>query len=414
MTPGDTKIVYVSREIERTLGIEPNPAYLVVSNKTTFGESIKKSYPDFVTLIESPKKELLGTTDLLQRPETSQIVAANSPAAIIVFKNTLRVESAAKSLNCKLLNPNSALSERVENKLSQVRWLGPLATKYLPPHVLKVARYITWKNSEPFIIQWGHGHTGDGTMLIRNPDELRALQEKFPDRMARLTTYISGPSFTVNVVVHADRILIGNPSYQITGLQPFTDGAFNTVGNDWELAGKFLSEDDRRYLSAMAEEIGLKLQTEGWRGFFGIDVVRDDVRGRLYLIEVNARQPASAVFESSLQEDRRAQGLKGITVFEAHLRALQGLPIDQDLIEIETGAQIIQRVTHNVQSMFDDVGDSLMKMGYKVIAYQNTDHNADLLRIQSAKGIMESHGSFNATGREIADVIKSSHFKIEV
>jgi predicted ATP-grasp superfamily ATP-dependent carboligase len=371
----------------------------------------------------------LGTTDLLAHKDTQALISKlkdrsvstdpqisnlQSPISLLVFKNTIRVETSANLLNCKLLNPPATLSERVENKLSQIRWLGSLATKYLPPHAVKVTKLITWKGENPFIIQWNHGHTGDGTMLIKTFDDLRAVQEKFPERLARLSGFVSGPSFTVNVVVTPNRILMGNVSYQITGMQPFTDGAFSTVGNDWSIVKKLLNADDIKSIEEMAKEIGTKLQADGWRGLFGIDLIKHEKSGRLFLIEVNARQPASSTFESALQEKARAKGARGLTTFEAHIRAVTGLPIDQDIIQIDGGAQVVQRVTKHIQDIFNDVSSLLQKQGYIVVAYQNTGYNADLLRIQSDQGIMEDHASFNAKGHEIAEAIKSSHFNLAV
>ncbi len=411
-------IVYVTREIERALGVTPNPNYLIVSNKTPYGENIKKQYPDFITLIENPENSLLGTTDLLNHNITKQLISdieiSNSCLPnILVFKNTIRVESAALSNKWQLLNPKSYLSERVENKLSQIRWLGDIGKKYLPPHTTKIAKLITWKN-EPFIIQWAHGHTGDGTILIKNHEELSALQEKFPERMARLTAYIKGSSFTVNVVVSKERILMGNISYQITGMTPFTDNEFSTIGNDWSVAQKILTSSDIQSIQNIVHEIGTKLQLEGWRGLFGVDIIRDDINKRIFLIEVNARQPASSTFESFLEEEMRKKGARGLTTFETHIRALLELPINENIIEIKDGAQIVQRVTKNIQGLFDDIDLSLEKSGYHAIYYQNTIPNSDLLRVQSIDGIMEDHNLFNTKGKEITETIRSSRVNIQV
>lgn len=411
MASDDRKIIYVTREIERALGMAPDDSYSIVSNKTPYGETIQKKYPAAVTLIADPGGALLGTTELLNHPDVAKLLTPSSK--LMVFKNTVRVETAAKARNCELLNSPAALSERVENKLSQLRWLGAIGTRLLPPHAAKVAKYIVWRN-DPFVIQWAHGHTGDGTILIRTADDLRAIQEKFPERMARLTSYIEGPSFTVNAVVTPTRVIVGNASYQITGLSPFTDNSFATVGNDWGAARQMLSPDETAAIRGMAEEIGKKLQADGWKGLFGIDLIRDASRNRLYLIEINARQPASATFESELQEEARSKGARGLTTFEAHVRALQGQPIDQDLIEITDGAQIVQRVTKQVQSLFDDAAARLEKAGYGVVAYQNTTPNADLLRIHSPASIMEGHGILNVQGRKIVEMIKSAGFNIQV
>lgn len=412
MIPQDKKVVYVTRDIERALGMAPKDNYTIVSNVTPYGSRIKEQYPENIILIPCSGTDLKGTTDLLSHPDTAQVITPGT--SLLVFKNTLRVEAATKTHGSELLNPPAALSERIENKLSQVRWLGPIGTKYLPPHASKLSKLITWKNSNPIVIQWAHGHTGDGTILVKNPDELRALQDKFPLRMARVSAYIQGPSYTVNAIVSKDRILMGNISYQITGLSPFTDNTFSTVGNDWGLAKKTLSTEDIRAIQTMVEEIGERMRADGWKGLFGVDIIKDQSRGTIYLIEINARQPASTTFESNLQEIARKGGSRGLTTFEAHIRSLLGLPIDEDVIRIEDGAQVIQRVTKNVQSFFDDVVKLLEKQGLDVVSYQNSAYNSDLLRIQSNKSIMDSHGTLNDTGRAIVESIKNSHFNIQI
>lgn len=140
----------------------------------------------------------------------------------------------------------------------------------------------------------------------------------------------------------------------------------------------------------------------------------DEKSRRIFLIEINARQPASATYESFLEEKEREKGVKGITTFEAHLRALQDLPIDQDIIAINDGAQIIQRYTKSIQGIFDDIVSKLEKKGYTVIAYQDSLPNSDLLRVQSRTSLIENHNVLNDNGLAIAETIKAGKLNLEV
>ena len=400
-------IAYVTREIERALGIVPSERYLIITNHTPYGESIQQQYPDFVTLVDSPAAPaasvgaLLGTGDLLAHPATAEIIARTG-ASVLVFKNTARIEPIVRGHGWKLLNPPAAVSEKIENKLSQVAWLGELAS-YLPPHRLQTAKDIQWRGV-PFVTQWAHGHTGGGTMLVDSEATLRAIQAKFPERRTRVTDYIQGPSFTVNVAVSPDMIAPGNVSYQITGLPPFTDSPFATVGNDWGAARSMLSAGELRTIRETITKLGAKMAKGSWRGLFGIDLIRDARTGRLYLIEINARQPASSTFESSLQMSARAAGATGMTIFEAHIAALLGEPL-QPIITIKDGAQIVQRVTSAVKSAPASAAEPLAAAGYETVSYTNTEPNADLLRIQSAHAIMAGHNEFNRHGKEIVRII---------
>lgn len=400
-------IVYISREIERALGKAPAADYRIVTNRTSYSEAIRKRYPEFVTLIEGDaKSELFDTVKLLEHTETKKLIEGLSPSpALIVFKNTNLIEEAVKKNGWELINPKASLAEEVENKMTQVSWLGDLGKTYLPEHIVTTTKELEWQK-QPRVIQWAHGHTGGGTILVNSKDELKVQQDKFPDRMVRSTEYIQGPSFTVSAVVAGENILMGNVSYQITGIPPFTDNLLTTIGNDWSVAHDLISPAEHEYIESMVSAIGKKLAASGWRGLFGIDMIYDQSRNRMYLIEINARQPASVPLESAFQEANRQQGLPGLTIFEAHVKALEGETLNEPLIPINDGAQIVQRVTTALEHASPLAAEALEEAGYTVISYENTEPNADLMRIQSAKGIIERHGRLNKRGKQIEELLE--------
>ncbi|MDE2038221.1 MAG: ATP-grasp domain-containing protein [Patescibacteria group bacterium] len=407
MKPSSGTIVYVSREIERALGMEPCEGYRIVSNRSPYGETVKERFPGFVALVDAPDGAALGTAELIRHPETEKLVGelerSGTQPSILVFKNTARIEPLIREKGWRLLNPPAAASERIENKVSQVQWLGELERR-LPPHRLQFMKSVEWRG-EPFIVQWAHGHTGAGTILVDSEEALRPLKERFPERRARIARYIDGPSFTVNVVVSPESIEAAGISYQITGLAPFTDSPFTTVGNDWGVVGSLLTGADVDAVRTLVGDLGAKMRAESWRGLFGIDLIKDRSSGELRLIEVNARQPASATFESSLQEAERAKGADGLTTFEAHIAALSGQPLEKPVIEIAAGAQIVQRVTATVSSVPAGAAAALEKEGFTVVSYGNSKEHEDLLRVQSAGSLMAGHGALNDAGRMIAGIV---------
>ncbi len=239
---------------------------------------------------------------------------------VVVFKNNAAIERYCKEHGITLLNPPAELSEKIENKITQVKWLGELAS-LLPKHEITLVKNILWNT--PYILQWAHSHTGEGTLYV---EDISPIKEKFPEREARITQYIEGPVFTVNVVV-GDKIEIGNISSQITGLQPYTENRFASVGNDWSIPSP------KEEIKEIALKVGERMRAAGWKGLFGIDVVHGD---RVYLLEINARQPASATYESTLQKTN--------TIFENHIKALLGEPLHTNT-PITAGKQIIDRRT---------------------------------------------------------------------
>jgi predicted ATP-grasp superfamily ATP-dependent carboligase len=390
-------VVYVTRDIERALGIEPKSHnwgdYFVISNDGKFAREIKKKHPDNVWLIK--KSEVLDTYDLLALPEVEEIILklnAETNANILVFQNTPRIERLTKEKGWNLLNPTAELAKEVEEKISQVKWLG-VDAQLLPPHEITKIKNVKIENKK-LVLQFNHSHTGQGTYVIENFVELKKLQEKFPDRECRVTDFIDGPVFTVNITVFGREILIGNPSYQITGLYPFTDLPFSTIGNDFALPHNPKYKKVYEKTKEIAETVGKKLSKSLWKGLFGIDVIYDEKSGKTYLLEINARQPASVVFESKLQKEN--------TVFETHIFSLLGLKNIKPK-NIVSGAQIVKRVTKKSFSI--DI-NTLCEKKLNVIEYENSEQNKELFRIQSDKGIMEKHGELNDLGKFIESCIK--------
>ncbi|HEY4494686.1 MAG TPA: hypothetical protein VJC02_01125 [Candidatus Paceibacterota bacterium] len=376
-------IVYITKDKERAEGLEESSDYFIISGN---GER------DTLTL--------LNDKDVQKKIKDTN-------AEILVFKNTVQIEEVVKKNKFKLLNPSATLAEKIENKISQASWLHELSY-LLPPHEIVLVKNLkenqikSIPKKKPFILQWAHSHTGDGTLYIENEKRIRDLKDKFGEREAKISEYIRGPVFTVNIVVAKNSILIGNISYQITGISPFTENIFSTIGNDWSLPHTILTEKNIEEIKKIANLIGEKMKKSGWKGLFGIDVIHDEERDKIFLIEINARQPASTTFESVLQDKIRTDGIPGITIFEAHISALRDSPLENSLIEINDGAQIVQRVTKEKNKLDPE---KLVDLGYKVLIYKNIKINSDLARIQSTKGIMEAHNKFNNRGKEIKEKI---------
>ncbi|MDP2593355.1 MAG: hypothetical protein Q8P52_01755 [bacterium] len=406
----DNPIIYVTRDIERALGILPGTkGFYIVTNDTETARRLQSSAQGKIILISrnaiqenfTNKGELKDTHELLESLDTRNFLNTIPSPKIVVFKNTPLIEKICEEYELKLINPSALLAKKIEDKLSQVEWLGDCA-KFLPPYEITICRQLTWKGT-PFIVQFNHAHSGEGTILIDNEEILKELKTKFPDRDVRKTEYIRGPVFTGNNIIVKDKLLLGSISYQITGQYPFTDLPFTTVGNDWGLPKKMLGKEQRAAYQKIAGKIGDLLIKDGWRGLFGIDVVLDEKAGKIFLLEINARQPASASFESRLESHTD----ENLSVFEAHLAGLLDLSAKSSVLsEIRNGGQLIQRETKTWQEKRPLLkSEELSKNGFSVFTGNFGRVNGELLRIQSANGFMESHGVLNRDGEKVVSLL---------
>lgn len=397
-------IIYITRDIERALGIpSETPGYAIISNSGDYGKKMAQERADIVLIDEETKWD---TAELLEHSETKKQIK-EMDASVLVFKNNVRIESICKKNGWRLLNPSAALAEKIEGKTTQAAWLGDLA-RLLPTHRITTCANVRYEGT-PFILQFSHSHTGDGTWLIDSKDALEKITKKIPDRMVRISDKVFGASYTVNAVVHAGGVLVSNISYQITGLHPFTDQPFATIGNDWGLAKQLLSETQTQTIQTMATQIGEKMQTDGWRGLFGIDVMVEEKTGNVFLIEINARQPASTTYESVLQRTKRKeQNASELTLFEAHFLALFGNDLSKKrMIEMDSGSQIIQRVTKNVtQESFEKL--FTLPDGCSVIRNEhNTKHGTEIARFLCQQSVMQAHDVFSNFGETLVKSIET-------
>ncbi|HLD31570.1 MAG TPA: ATP-grasp domain-containing protein [Patescibacteria group bacterium] len=384
-----TPLVFVTRDIERALAMPADPDFYTIANQS---EIAKIFHFDQGNHWEISSPELLDTWQLLQDARAKDLLSRLPFPQILVFKNTPRIEKICTENNWKLLNPSSVLASRVEEKISQLDWLEELKT-FLPPYQILTGQELTWDNT-PYIIQFNRSHTGSGTILVSSAAQLAEIKKTFPQRLVRTAPYIPGPLFTNNTCVAKDAILFGNISYQITGLEPFTDRPFATIGNDWGLPQILLTTKERQQFLDIAAAVGKKLQAQGWRGLFGIDVVKDERTNQLYLLEINARQPASTTFESLLQKEQTpAPG--AMTIFEAHLRSLREESLGTaSVITINQGAQIIQRVTKKISHWEEEP----KLPGVRCLKYKQTTPGNDLLRFQTPNNLLRTHNELNETG----------------
>lgn len=395
-------IVYICRDIERALGLPiDTPGYFIISNETSFAKSLAAQHEN-VLLISNDTPQ--NTWDLMKNQEVIDFVKRIEDPHIVVFKNTPQIERICDEHGWELLNPDAALVNEVEEKISQIEWLGPLAEEFLPAHSVSPLADVSW-NDESFILQFNRAHTGSGTMLITSEAELQALQDQFPKRPVRTLAYIKGPAFTSNNIVTSSQVLCGNVNYQITGLAPFTDQPFATVGNDWALPHALLSDEQCAQYKHMVAAIGNRLRESGWKGLFGVDIMVDEETGRLYLIEINARQPASTTFESQLQADAR-EGTQ-VTTFEAHLLALLDTMDTLELVTVKIGAQMVKRVLHSDEDIPTSIISAIEEYGCIAISYENTTLGSDLLRIQTMDNtFMKAHNEYTAFGSTLASLLQ--------
>ena len=396
----------------------------MITNKQIIDSINKKISKEPLLYITRNKQRALGIEKLLTNYRIITTIPLKDTAEIIetmvipkgiaiVFKNNSKIQRISKEKGIKLLNPDFHLVEKYENKISQYEWLEKIIPKYLPPTIISAPESILFSRLKkeiglPFISQFNRSHSGEGTQIVKNEEDWTKLKEKFPQRPLRLSRLIKGETFTINVCIWEKHILLGNPSYQITGLREFTDLPFATIGNDWFYANKNLSEKDLKNIGKITKKIGNAMAEDGWKGLFGLDFIRS--KEDWFVVEINARQPASVNLETIFQQK---QG-DGLTIMTAHLAALLDIPLPNDCLEIqnsiqklEQGAQILIREKNGRN--FAKLEKLLSNPGQEWVCDKRkagTVPNEVICVIQKGKGgFIEKHNQWNSDAQKIIKIL---------
>lgn len=377
-------VAYIVRDIERALGFtDLSPEFYIITNKTTFANDLASKNEQIFLVNE---EALLSTSGLLGNQMVQKFLELKNISDVIIFKPSRLIENKCEQLGLKLLNPPVELSSQVEEKISQLDFFASLKKVFLP-YTVDQLQNLVWPN-KPCVLQFNTSHTGTGTHYLAGKSQLDELQEKFPKRLARMVEFIAGPTFTSNNVVGKEKILLGSISYQITGIKPFTDTMFATIGNDFAYAHESLNWLQKMHFKHLARKVGKMLQVKGYKGAYGIDALWSIEKKRWYLLEVNARQPASVPFESILQKNN--------TILEAHVAALLEISLqDFTMQKINSGAQIILRAPKaeepDVLSL-EAKARKLRDKGYTVIKNERQEAGGELLRIRTNQTLIKKHG----------------------
>ncbi|MFA4873042.1 MAG: ATP-grasp domain-containing protein [Patescibacteria group bacterium] len=442
---------YITRDIERAagfLGIRND--YYVITYPSPLAEAIKHKFSKQIILINqvtSNKKQVtklrVRSTLALIRSEYVQEKVHELPDKeqpnILVFKNSHQIEEECEKLNWKLLNPSAELSGKIENKISQYSWLREEKSASLevltPISIIGEVGQFEYEDlmrqfGKDFIMQYNIGHTGSGTKRIINEQLWKNEVVRFPKRIVKISEYIKGRMYTINACVIGDNnVVCGGTSEQITGLKELTGNQLATVGNDWNS----VSEETHNKVKKIAVEIGKYMMQNGWRGLFGIDVIIDAAADRAYLIEINARQPASVSLESQLQNENDE-----INIMEWHVNTLCGNNAPQPPLILRgrdwrvTGSQLFFRNIENhpvsLQNEFlpgrykaDKQGHEFIEkatsvaetqkgeiFAFSVSQNEKVKPGGELLRIQSKQGIVDTFG------KNYLDVMRSIRKEIQI
>ncbi len=303
-------IVYISKDPMRALGLETLlPNFYIISYEDSYILNfIKNVYS--IKREKSTQEQRGDITSILSDTRVKDYISNIPNPTFMFFKPNFGGEKLLN--NSKILNTTYSLNKKFEDKIELVKLFGEMIPRSNIIN-LETENYNSLKNffGSKFVIQFSHGHSGNTTFFISSEEEFNNLKEEYPKRISKAVQFVEGEYFTVNGVVTKRGIVTGNLSKQITGVKNLTDFAGSTVGNDWNTK---LENRVKEKIKLLTQNVGNILQTYGYLGMFGIDLIFDG--SSIFLIEINPRENASMPVFTQVQIENGYIPFKLIHILE--------------------------------------------------------------------------------------------------
>jgi len=233
---------------------------------------------------------------LLTHPEFFDLVRDKEPGKAVLVMFDEETERLAGELGIEVALPSAELRHRMDSKLVTTR-LGNEAGVPSVPNVLgSVADYdglLKLARSaglgDDLVVQLPWGDSGKTTFFINSEeswDKASATQE-LTDVEMKVMKRINCRAVAVEAVLTRHGTLVGPIMADITGYKELTPYKGGWAGNDVYL--DVLTEQQHARARVLTQNLGDRLGSEGYRGFFEVDYLVDVDTGELYLGELNPR-----------------------------------------------------------------------------------------------------------------------------
>jgi hypothetical protein len=304
----DCPLVYISREIERSLGLEDlleNYHIACIEDHYIVDQLLENSIDVFCLDKFNGELSVKSSLNLISNAKVQKWISDISKSCnfnTLFFQSNEPLIRKVKMLHGNVLNIKPFISSKFEQKLSQFRFFQenniPIPESKLVELNDSLYESLVNEFGEIFVIQLDRAHTGGGTFFIRGEEDWTSCMNLIRGNVAKVSKFIKGDSYTINACITKNANFIGGLQYQITGVTELTSGEGTTVGNDWSYANS-LDSTLKQGLFEVVRKLSEAMKKEGYRGLFGIDLVLGE--GKWYVIEINARQTANLAMQTKLE-----------------------------------------------------------------------------------------------------------------
>ena len=255
------------------------------------------------------------------------------PKVAMVFFDA-ETERICDELGYDLILPAAELREHLDSKLVTTRLGNEVGAPSVPNVLITVREYRELLDAATagglgtdLVVQTAYGDSGKTTFFIDDETGWKRNQRDIIGNEIKVMKRINNRPVAVEAVLTRNGTIVGPFMSELTGHAQLTPYRGGWCGN--EMFPEVLTEDLRRRAGDLVGRLGDRLGTEGYRGFFEVDVLVDTDTDEVYLGELNPRiSGASAITNVT------AGAYADVPLFAFHLLEYFDVPFEFDVDEI--------------------------------------------------------------------------------
>jgi len=266
----------------------------------SYYDCFEGSHPRVFVPKDRPYREFQSIEEinnyLLQDREVIEFIHSKGPGGKVAFLMfDEEAENLADGLGLQVIHPSAALRHRIDSKTVTTRLGNEAGVRSVPNVLGRVRSYRKLLErassaglGDDLVVQAPYGDSGRTTFFIRSREDWdRYAQKIAAEREVKVMKRVRCRSAAVEATITRHGTIVGPLMTELIGFPELTPYRGGWCGNDmWPGA---LSDSHRRRARRLVQRLGERLATEGYRGFFEVDVLSDVDTGDLYLGEINPR-----------------------------------------------------------------------------------------------------------------------------
>ncbi len=326
-TLNQSNFVFYFLVVDNTLDItlpQLSNFHLIYAFKNKRLEDLKKLNIPYFCLEENRKfLDVANSGKLLSHPLVFEYINKNSTdkkTVIIPFKPSAKIDFLCQKLGWICASNNHQLNRYLEDKLIFSKICQENNLPQIPSMIdqFNKGNFLKYQNEyqSTLVIQSHFGWAGKSTFL---GDNWENIKDKIPvNSLVKFSPFIKGYSLLNNCCLTTKGLIQSPPALQYTGIKPFTDHPFTTVGRQWP---SLAPSNIINQVNKITQDFSKILTKLDYRGFFGLDFMVDG--NQVYLLECNPRLTASFAFYNDIEINQNI-----LPLFLLHL--IQFIKIDFD------------------------------------------------------------------------------------